>query len=200
MSALAATSRVARATALLALGALALHQLRYGLAFGAGAGSALHREGHTYLVDLAPVLAALATAMAAGATLARGMGARARVAASTPRRALAYAASLIVVFSAQELVEGALAPGHPAGLAGVFGEGGWIALPLALALGAVAALVARLLDRAEECLGAAPRVRIRRRWPTTASLPGSLPDVPVLATRALAFGLARRGPPALPVP
>jgi hypothetical protein len=59
------------------------------------------------------------------------------------------AAGLIAMYAGQELLEGALSSGHPDGVAGVFGAGGWVALPLAVVLGGVVALavgVARTLE------------------------------------------------------
>jgi hypothetical protein len=48
--------------------------------------------------------------------------------------------ALVAAYCAQELLEGILASGHPAGLAGVFGDGGWTAIPLALPLALLVAL------------------------------------------------------------
>jgi hypothetical protein len=146
--------------------ALALHQLRYHLAFGSHAGARLGQDGHAYLSALEPFVL-LAAALAIGSLA----GAVARTLQSAPPAAIASqtgpriprpllvwglcAAALLALYCGQEFAEGLLAPGHPAGLAGIFGHGGWIAVPLAVALGAALAgtltvaeaLVARLARR-----------------------------------------------------
>jgi hypothetical protein len=194
------TATVARSAALLSLGALAVHQLRYAAAFGDRAGAALASEGHAYLTGAIPPLAAMAVATIAAAVLTRGLGGSAGAAAPLWRRGAAYACALLVVFASQELAEGALAAGHPAGLAGVFGEGGWLAIPLSAAIGAATAFLASLLDRAEDGLGR----RVRRREARPARAPRAIRPTaggrrrPALASRPLAFGLARRPPPLAP--
>ena len=62
MDALRRTSRIARAASLLSLGALAVHELRYLLAYGHGATEALAQQGHGYMSDLAGALVVLALA------------------------------------------------------------------------------------------------------------------------------------------
>ena len=190
-----------RGAALLVLGALAVHQLRYLLAFGPQSGEALHRDGHGYLAQVLPVLVALASAglvagLVAGALTSRGSGRAARV----PARALIYAAALLLVFAAQELAEGLVAPGHPAGVAALVGGGGWLAAPLALILGLSAAIVERLLDRAERAIS--ERLEAVTHPSPAADPPGAAAGpvrVPLSAT-PLAFGLARRPPPAFARP
>lgn len=70
--------------------------------------------------------------------------------------ASAIAASLLAIYAGQELLEGLLATGHPAGLIGVFGSGGWWSVPVALVLGTVVAL---LLRSAEAAIALVARVR-----------------------------------------
>jgi hypothetical protein len=191
-----APASLARGAALLALGALALHQLRYLLAFGPASGEALQREGHGYLGQALPVLVALAAATIAATLLAAALGGAGAPRRSGPGRGLLYASALFAVFGAQELTEGALAPGHPAGLAGLVGGGAWVAAPLALLLGCATALVERLLDRAGVALALAGDRRMRpgrAAEPARPALPA--PRVP-LAALPLAFGIARRPPPA----
>ena len=199
MSTRALTGRLARRASLLALGALALHQLRYALAYGGGASSALARQGHSYLGDLAPLLVALALSLVCARLLAAAIG---RLGAGPARGAswraewVAFAAALLAIFSAQELTEGALAAGHPGGLAAVLANGGWIAVPLAFAIAAIVAWADRALSGAERSLLARARRPTRGvRRPDASPLPEA-PAVPRLATRTLAFGLARRPPPA----
>lgn len=194
-------SRVARTAALLALGGLAVHQLRYLVAFGSASGEALHREGHDYLSQAAPILLALAAAAMVARLLVGAVAARRMSAAPRPHliRGLSYAIALGCLFSVQELAEGALAAGHPAGLAGLLGGGGWIALPLALAFGLGAGLVEHLLERAEGAIAVA-LAAARRPDPAPEPRPPSVdPRCTPLAAMALAFGFARRPPPAIPI-
>ncbi len=156
--------------------ALAVHQLRYYLAFGAGTRARLAHDGHSYLSNIEP-FALLATAVAIGAligALARHWRspATARAALNTPlvrRRAVVRlwavcAVTLLAIYCAQELFEGLFAPGHPAGLEGIFGHGGWIAVPAAIATGAALALTLRV---AEAVIGLVARRVSRRRLPAS---------------------------------
>ena len=117
---------------LLAIGVLAVHELRYRLAFGEAAGAMLAAHGHGYLAVVTPLVAAL-LALGAGTAIARWAcgGATGR----RPRRLSVLwpllSATLVAGFSAQEIVEGALAGGHPAGWAALFAGDGWVAFALA---------------------------------------------------------------------
>jgi hypothetical protein len=184
-----------RIAALLCAGALAVHELRYLLVFGAGSGRALARDGHAYLGVINPLVAlvvagVLAQLMRVGA---RGARAGARPVTTFRRSWVQASAALVFIYAVQELVEGQLAAGHPAGLAALDGNGGLLAVPVALAIGAVVALFLR------EAPGAAGRVH-----------PGVAPrcmfvtparDVPAPAAPArprmplLARHLAGRAPP-----
>jgi hypothetical protein len=142
----------ARAAALLPLAAFGVHRLRYEVVFGGRAEHELAAQGHAYLSSLTPMLA-LAAALVAAELLARFVAAW-RGAGGPERRpplvvlALAIAASLLVIYTGQELAEGLLATGHPSGLVGVFGSGGWWAAPLALVFGLAIALLLRGADAA----------------------------------------------------
>lgn len=187
-----------RATALLALGALAVHELRYALAYGSDAGQALARQGHGYLGELAPALFVLALSAILGRLVAAALGRLredARAQSTARHTALAFAAALAAIFCAQELAEGVVFAGHPGGLAAIFAHDGWLALPLALAVGFVAALADRLLAGAEHVLRHVRR-RLRLPRPVAAAGPKRHPGARPLATLTLAFGLARRPPPA----
>jgi hypothetical protein len=192
------TSRAAGSAALLVLGALVLHQLRYLLAYGGAARTELERQGHGYLELVGPLLVAVAVAALIASVVVpailRLAPALARDVSST-ERAAGYAAALLAVYFAQELAEGALAAGHPAGLEGVLGATGWLALPLAMALGALAAFVRGWLYRAERQLAAvlAPR-RLPRPQRRLEPAVGP-PTRPALSLLGLRFGLARRPPP-----
>jgi hypothetical protein len=59
------------------------------------------------------------------------------------RLALLIGATLLALYSCQELLEGMLSSGHPGGFDGVFGDGGWWAVPLSLACGLVIAAALR---------------------------------------------------------
>ncbi|MGB9186164.1 MAG: hypothetical protein WCB67_19105, partial [Solirubrobacteraceae bacterium] len=48
---------------------------------------------------------------------------------------------LVAIYVGQEFLEGLLAVGHPAGLAGILGSGGWWSIPAALCIGLVLAVV-----------------------------------------------------------
>jgi hypothetical protein len=194
-------ARIGRATGsagLLALGALALHQLRYLLAFGADAGAELERQGHSYLDAAVPLLVAFAVAGIVASVVIPAAIRRVpslRGDDCVTERAAAYAAALLAVYLAQELTEGILASGHSPGLAGALGAGGWIAMPLAMALGAVAAIARSWLFRAEDVLGAALARRRLPRAPRDIGDPATAPIRPALSSMGLRFGLARRPPP-----
>jgi hypothetical protein len=130
--------------ALMPAGAFAVHQLRYWLAFQKLAGAELQRQGHAYLHSLAPWIV-LAIALATGAflhALGRAFGGK----ASLGRHALSFlalwlicAGLLLAIYVSQELLEGVFAVGHPGGLVGVFGYGGWWSIPASLGVGLVLA-------------------------------------------------------------
>lgn len=185
-----------RCTALLFAAALGLHELRYLLAFGSHADGELARQGHGYLSWLAPLAAALV--VLAAARLVCALAARAPAAA--PRRGLGWtwaacALVLLVAFCAQETLEGLLAPGHPGGVAGVLGHGGWLAVPLA---GVLAGPVALALRTAHDAVGSGlgPVAAVR---PTVAPLAVLVAPASPAPTRlpVLATGAAGRAPPRL---
>jgi hypothetical protein len=185
-----------RGVLLLPAAALVVHELRYRLAHGDDAGAVLSSEGHGYLTSLAP-WTALLVAVALGAFLVRVARSAAAGADPRPRRsflglwALA-SGSLVAIYVSQELLEGLLASGHPAGLGGVFGAGGWWALVASVALGAA---VAALLGVAAAVVAAASRRALpHRSGSDTAVLrPRS---VVALVRRGLAAAAAGRAPPA----
>jgi hypothetical protein len=186
-----------RATALLALGALAVHELRYLLTYGGKAHSAMMSQGHGYLGELAPALVVLALSALCGRLATAALGRPIATGGSRPlwRTAATFAAALAAIFAAQELVEGAVFAGHAAGVAAVLGGGGWLALPLALLVGLITAIADRLLAGTERALLAPVRRRRRRRDPRALVLPKPYSRT-TFVLRPLAFGLARRPPPA----
>jgi hypothetical protein len=199
MSHLRRVPSTARAASLLTLGALAVHQLRYLIAYGSKTGGALAHQGHGYLAQLAPVLAGLAIAALAATLIAVALrrAPAGRTGVPIALATILFAGGLLTIFSTQELAEGALAPGHPQGLDALLAHGGWIAAPLALAIGALAALATRAIEGAERLLAGilvrrpSGRVRASR---DLAVPPTSCRRRP-LAALALGFGFARRPPP-----
>ena len=127
---------------LLPAAAFAVHQLRYELAYGSRSGAALTAQGHGYLDSLAPWVVRAARARAR--LVPRSRARRPARARATRRRGARFAAlwALVVGRAASRSTRsrsGSRAcsrPGIPAGFAGVFGHGGWWALPLAVAFGA----------------------------------------------------------------
>lgn len=171
---------------LLPAAALLVHQLRYSLTYGGQASNELAGTGHAYLGTAVPWVVML-TALGVGVFAARRrVGAQRSLA---QRWAGAFLA-LVVLFALQETLEGLFATGHPGGFAGVFGHGGWWALPVA----AVVALVLALLLRVADVLARAPRAPVSR---TVAAI--WIPDAIVpLRARPLATAAAGRAPPRTP--
>jgi hypothetical protein len=195
------TSRAAGSAALLVLGALVLHQLRYLLAYGGGASAELQRQGHAYLDLVAPLLVAAAAAMLIASVVVPALLRLAPTLThdvSSTERAAGYAAALLAVYFSQELAEGALAAGHPAGLVGVLGASGWLALPLAMALGSMAAIARGWMYRAERRLAAVLASPQLPRAPRRSPAPVLASQRPALSSLGLRFGLARRPPPLAP--
>jgi hypothetical protein len=192
------TRRVAP-VAMMPAAAFAVHQLRYYLAFGSRAGIELKLQGHSYLHSVVPWMVLL-VAVAVGVFL-RGLGrafagqrSLSRFGASFLALWLICAASLAAIYIAQELLEGVFVPGHPHGLIGVFGYGGWWALPSAACVGMLLAAVfhgARwLLDEVARHRG--HRLPLRR---TAAPAPPRPRGVFAPRIAPLAGGWSGRGPP-----
>lgn len=192
--------RAAAQLALLPIAAFTVHQLRYLFAFGGHAGAVLQATGHTYLTSVAPWIVALA-ALAAGAFL-RSLGRAFSGQTTVPRYGaslaglwLACSASLIAIYIGQELLEGIFLAGHPSGWLGVFGYGGWWAIPAAAIVGLV---LASLLHGALWALRAAARLAAaclavpRRRRPPARPHPA---DALLLLLAPLVGGWSGRGPP-----
>jgi hypothetical protein len=171
--------------ALMAAGTFGVHQLRFALSDD----HARAVYGHGYLSAVAPMLAALLLfAVAAGLSrMARGA---AEVAPRISRLWAGASGGLLVAYCAQESVEGVLTHGHATGM---FEHGGWVAVPLALAVGLGIALIAR------GAAAASTLVAERRPWmvasPRGATLEALLPPWTPRRTRAAAWHLAARGPP-----
>jgi hypothetical protein len=180
--------------------AIAVHQLRYLLAFGSTASVELQRQGHSYLHSVAPWIV-VALAWAVGAFLS-AVGRAMNGQTSAPRYGLSLvalwlicAAGLVAIYSGQEFLEGLLATGHPAGLVGIFGYGGWWAIPAALCVGLV---LAALLHGARWVLHevAARHVRAARAPSSPGVTPSRPAGISLPRLAPLALGWCGRGPPA----
>ena len=182
-----------RTAALVALGALAVHQLRYLASYGGDSGHRLAEQGHGYLSDALPIVAGFALAALAACVLRGAVsGMRDEGAAA---KALPYALAIMAVFASQEVLEGAFSRGHAAGLAAVSAHGGWLAAPLALLCGWVCSKLDRGVRRLERIAARAREERpLLGRPEATVGTPRLLLARPLVAA-PLAFGVARRPPP-----
>jgi len=181
---------------LLAAGSVLVHELRYVAGYGGNASEALAEQGHSYmpwLEALAFVLLLAAAWKFAGTLVRASRGiASGHRAPSFGRAWVASTLALGGTYTAQEGFEGSFAPGHPAGLVGVFGHGGWTALLFAVLVGAVIGAVTRLAHRVIE------RVAASAVSFAPAAPPPSRPITSLLAGRrldVLACNLAGRAPP-----
>ena len=186
------------------LGALAVHQLRFYLVFGSRASAVLAREGHGYLSAAEPavvLLAALGLGWFVGRLALRsaGRGGAHRAASGAfVKTWLVCALILFSIYCAQELFEGFFAPGHPAGIAGVLGQGGWTAAPISLLVGAALALTLRLADRLLDATQPRPRPQWTSAADSNLSHPG--PRSPDWRLDPRAGVSAGRAPPRALVP
>jgi len=176
--------------------ALVVHQARYTLAYGARANAELAAQGHSYLHSLVPwtilalgVGASLFLRRLARAARTGQSGAMTRVSATALWLVTTF--GLVAIYAVQETLEALTMSGHPAGASGVFGHGGWTAVPVAaaVALGVVALLrVGRAVLRlAAQCAPGAPRL-------SAPSLPVPF-SVALVAATPLALAAAGRAPP-----
>jgi hypothetical protein len=176
--------------------ALVVHQARYTLAYGVRANAELAAQGHSYLHSVVPWTI---LALGIGASLfVRRLARAARTGTSGAFTRLSATAlwlvttfGLIGIYAVQETLEALSASGHPAGWSGVFGHGGWYAVPAAavVALGVVAVLrvgraVLRLASRFAPRTGRLSTLRLR--VPTSVALVAATP---------LALAAAGRAPP-----
>jgi hypothetical protein len=184
-----------RGLLLLPAAAFAVHPLRYWLAYGPRANAELTAQGHSYLHSLVPwTIFALA---AGGGLFLRRLVAAARTGredgvgrSSALRLWVVSWLGLLAVYAVQETLEAFLATGHPGGAGGVFGHGGWWAVPAAAV---VAALVATLLLLGRALLRhAATAARARVRGFGDVVVPVGV--APALV-RPLARAAAGRAPP-----
>ena len=181
-----------RLGALLAVGVLGVHEFRYRL-IDVESGAAAS-AGHGYL-------GALTALIGVAFVLALGRYVHLWVTRGPDEGALArrptvvwllVSAGVLVGYAGQELIAGWLSSGHPVGVAGLLAHGGWIAVPLSLAAGAVICLVIRT---AAEVLRNRATVRSpEHAWSRRAE--GCSPTAVVIgAGRVVARHLAGRSPP-----
>jgi hypothetical protein len=175
----------------------AVHQLCYLLEYGSGAGDELTAHGDRYVATAVLVALAL-VAISLGGGLSRLFGAwRGRRRPAEVRVPLwlvwlGWTLALLAGFCALEGLEIALEPHHTGGMVGVFGNGGWWALPAAAFVAAVVALFLRggraLLaivagSRGARCARIAPLRypaglgRVSRRRPMASCAAGRAPPV-----------------------
>jgi hypothetical protein len=185
--------------ALMPAAALAVHQLRYWLAFAGHAGAQLQAQGHSYLHSLVPWIVLL-IALAIGYFL-RALGRALGGHSSLPRYTTSFAAlwlactaSLVTIYVCQEFLEGLFVTGHPGGLAAIFAYGGWWCIPASTGVGLV---LAALFHGARWVLnGVAERYRgsVRIASRHTVAAPGFRSMI-VSPPAPLAGGWSGRGPP-----
>ncbi|MBV8081246.1 MAG: hypothetical protein JO186_12830 [Actinobacteria bacterium] len=174
-----------RGILLLPAAAFALHQLRYALTYGSHAEAVLAAQGHSYMSSVAPWIV-LMLAFGASSFVVRLARGEQRVRRPSQSLVAVSSALLLAIYVVQELLEGAFATGHPGGIAGVFGHGGWWAIPLAVLFGAAIASLLRLADVLVETVtrrpafGAAPLLHA----PTAVALPLHAPLARAAAGRA----------------
>jgi hypothetical protein len=147
-----------RLAALMGVGSLAVHQLRFVLWYGKSADGVLSSQGHAYLAVVGPVVVVLTVLGVARFVRRLALGARG-AAPALVRLWGTVSASLLAMYSLQELIEGALSSGHPAGLTGIVGDGGWLAVPLSLVVGLALALALRGAAHAAELIAGRGSVR-----------------------------------------
>jgi hypothetical protein len=180
------------------LAAWSVHQLRYLLAYGSGAGRELSEQGHAYLTFLMPGIVMFAALALGGIMLRFARSWREGVDRSDEQHTLRLwtlaVAGLLAIYAGQEISEGMLAGGHPAGLAAVFGNGGWLAVPAALLVGGLVALGLRGARVVERFLAQQRASSSRRsRAPSTAQ-PHA---IPLPRITPLARSAAGRAPPSV---
>jgi hypothetical protein len=170
-----------RALALFGAGAVAIHQLRYAIAYGDGASHELAAHNHAYFGVALPAVATVFV-IALAAVLVR----IARGRAATPGRRtplavlwLCCALTLGTIYGVQETFEGA----------GALAGGGWLGFALAFPAGFLVALALRGADAAELIVpGALLRIRT-----AVAERIASRPDAPSVRLAGRSFGA--RAPP-----
>jgi hypothetical protein len=186
-----------RAVALLSAGAIGVHELRYVAGYGGSADEALAEQGHSYMsmvLALTVLLLGLtAVRFAASAIRASRGELPVRRAPRLTASWASFAGALASIYVLQEGFEGSYSAGHPSGLVGIFGHGGWTALIFAALIGAVLAVITRIAHGAIEQIARYAARRTRGK-PAPAPRPALL-HLPAFRSRVLAWNLAGRAPP-----
>jgi hypothetical protein len=181
-----------RLAALMSGGTFAVHQARYALGYRGEASQELVAQGHAYLIAVGPLLAGVLLLALAGLIRRLASGGDAP-APRFWRLWVGVTLALVAVYALQELIEGAVAWHHPAGLVGIAGHGGWVALPLALVIGLAIALGMRGASAAAELAEA------RRPWRAPARLApppiGAITSLVAPKRAGAALAHSPRGPP-----
>ena len=176
--------------------AFAVHQLRYLLTYRSHASAELAAQGHSYLHSLVPWLV-LALGVGFSVFLRRAARALRTGETGTFSRwsgAMLWSATtlgLVLIYAVQESLEEFFASGHPTGFAGVFGHGGWWAIPAAAV---VSLLVVAILRLGRSLVRVAGRLARRRTAPALVAQP-RWRAVVLVAARPLALSAAGRAPP-----
>lgn len=135
------------AALLLLLGSQALHHLRYLVAPDHERGLTLAHHGEaTHLILTGPVIA-IATALAVAAFVARAAAAPPELADRSTRVRRIWplvTLALLATYGSQELLEGWLGHGHEGGIEALAASGGWVVVPLAVALAGLVTLAVRI--------------------------------------------------------
>jgi hypothetical protein len=179
--------------------ALAVHQLRFVLAFGGSTGRELALQGHSYFHSLVPWIV-LSLAVAAGGFIRAvgramaGQRSASRYALSLTGLWLLCSGCLLAIYVTQECLEGVVLSGHPAGLAGIFGYGGWWSIPAALCVGLVLAAIFHGARWALDEVARRSTAAVTRR-PPHALAPAHPVDAVLPRLAPLAAGRSGRGPP-----
>ncbi|HLY50153.1 MAG TPA: hypothetical protein VKR21_13245 [Solirubrobacteraceae bacterium] len=149
----------------------AVHQLSYLLAYGSGASSELAAHGDRY-VGVAAIVAVASGALSLAFGLLRLVAAWRGDSEPRPTALPAWllwlgtTLALLVGFCALEGIEIVFEPHHVGGVVGLFGQGGWWAVPAAAFVGA---LITLLMRGGRALLVIVARGRDARRPRTTAS-------------------------------
>jgi hypothetical protein len=176
--------------------AFAVHQLRYALAYGTHAKAELAATGHTYLHSLVPWLVVM---LAVGLSTFIRRAAHALRTGETgtfTRRSwvtlwAATAGGLFAIYTVQESLETFFASGHPTGVAGVVGHGGWWAVPAAAVVSLLVVAALRLGRTIVQTAGRLAPRRYRFTVPTHIDPR----EVVLVPARPLARSAAGRAPP-----
>ncbi len=192
------TGSLIRAVAIVGLGAFVAHQLCFLVAL-TSRGGLVDVEGRAFLGHVPTMLAVLAFALIAARLWAAHSGPDRTGSEAAPEsalpRSLLFSVAILSVYFAQEMLESALFSDHAQGIAGVLGDGGWLAILVAFCLGPICIALDRGIGQIEKRVARATGGRPPHRGarPTTWSLVTFL-GVPS-STSPLALGIARRPPP-----